>query len=89
MLSLGALLAAGLGVTTLPALALPRQHPELCFIPLCEPTLDRTLGIITPRGRSPSPATRALLQKVRDCIPIRLAGYADAGRQFTDLRETG
>lgn len=89
MLSLGALLAAGLGVTTLPALALPRQHPELCFIPLCEPALDRTLGIITPRGRSPSPAARALLQQVRDCIPIRLAGYADAGHPFTDLRETG
>lgn len=89
MLSLGALLATGLGVTTLPALALPRHHPELRFVALHEPLIRRTIGILTPQGRSLSPAARELRQQLCSSVSTRLADEHDATHSFTDLQETG
>ncbi len=60
MASLLALLREGLGVTTLPRLVVPDDDPELVFVALAEPRVEREIGIITPKGHALSPATKAM-----------------------------
>lgn len=51
----------GLGVAAVPQLAMPdRDHVTLVSIPLVEPTVTRTLGLIRRRGRQLGPAAQAL-----------------------------
>lgn len=77
MISLLAMLRAGIGITTLPELALAPDDPDLCFVPLDDPRVEREIGILTPRRESLSPAARALheciVEGVRD---LPLAGEA-------------
>ena len=55
------LVEAGLGVAAVPRLAMPQSdHPMLVSIPLVEPTITRTVGLIRRRGRSLSPAAQQL-----------------------------
>ncbi len=55
------LVEAGLGVAAVPRLAMPgTDHPVLVSIPLVEPTVTRTVGLIRRRGRSLSPAAQQL-----------------------------
>jgi DNA-binding transcriptional LysR family regulator len=52
---------AGLGVAAVPRLAMPRRgHPLLVSIPIVEPEVTRTVGLIRRRGRSLSPAAEHL-----------------------------
>jgi DNA-binding transcriptional LysR family regulator len=54
--SLG-LVEAGLGVSAMPSLAMPAvDHPTLVSIPLTEPVVNRSLGLVYRRGASLSPA---------------------------------
>ncbi len=54
--SLG-MVEAGLGVSAMPSLAMPAEdHPTLVSIPLTEPLVTRTLGLVYRRGASLSPA---------------------------------
>lgn len=54
--SLG-LVEAGLGVSAVPSLAMPAvDHPTLVSIPLVEPVVNRSLGLVYRRGASLSPA---------------------------------
>ncbi len=54
--SLG-LVEAGLGVSAMPSLAMPAvDHPTLVSIPLIEPVVNRSLGLVYRRGASLSPA---------------------------------
>jgi DNA-binding transcriptional LysR family regulator len=60
------LVEAGLGVAAVPKLAMPvRHHPLLVSIPLIEPTVERTLGIVRRRGRTLAPAALALYELVK------------------------
>ncbi len=68
VISLLAMLRAGMGVTALPQLALDPADAELCFIGLSNPTVQRELGILTPRRHTLSPAAKAL----RACILERM-----------------
>jgi len=55
------LVEAGLGVTAVPRLAMPQAgHPTLAAVPLVEPTVTRTVGLIRRRGRSLPPAAQEL-----------------------------
>jgi DNA-binding transcriptional LysR family regulator len=55
------LVEAGLGVAAVPRLAMPgSDHPTLVSVPLVEPTITRTMGLIRRRGRSLSPAAQQL-----------------------------
>jgi DNA-binding transcriptional LysR family regulator len=55
------LVEMGLGVAAVPRLAMPgRGHPTLVSVPLVEPKVTRTLGLIRRRGRNLSPAAQAL-----------------------------
>lgn len=54
--SLG-LVEAGLGVAALPRMALPATpHPRISTIPLTEPTITRTIGVVRVPGTNRSPA---------------------------------
>lgn len=70
---LAALIAQGLGVSILPALAADtHSFDRLRFIPLEQPRLEREICIITRRGRALGPAAAALLESVQQ----QLAGMA-------------
>lgn len=60
MVSLTAMLVAGLGVTTLPRLAFPEEYERLRFVPLSEPRVEREIGLLRLAGRSLSPGARAM-----------------------------
>ena len=63
------MLEAGVGVSILPAIALPvREHPTLVARPLVEPVMSRSIGIYRRRDRSLSPAAAALLDVVRSVL---------------------
>ena len=55
------LVEAGLGVAAVPRLAMPEAgHATLASVPLTEPSLTRTLGLVRRRGRSLTPAAQQL-----------------------------
>jgi DNA-binding transcriptional LysR family regulator len=55
------LVEAGLGVTAVPAMAMPTVgHPILISVPLVEPQVIRSVGLIKRRGRSLTPAALEL-----------------------------
>jgi DNA-binding transcriptional LysR family regulator len=59
--TLVALVEAGLGVAAVPRLAMPlTDHPTLVSVPLVDPAITRTVGLIRRRGRSLSPAAQQL-----------------------------
>jgi len=60
--SLLALVAAGVGVTTLPRQAVPVDREDVVFKEIDSLKLIRTLGIITHKGRTLSPAANACAQ---------------------------
>lgn len=60
MISLLAMLEAGMGITTLPRFAFPLEHCQLRFIPLSEPLVVRDIGIVCLANRSLPVAAQAL-----------------------------
>ena len=59
--TLVAFVEAGLGVAAVPRLSMPRKgHPALVSVPIVEPVVTRTVGLIKRRGRSLSPAAEHL-----------------------------
>ncbi len=70
MISLVAMLEAGLGVTTLPRFAFPQESSTLTFIPLSTPQVVRSIGIVRLSNKSLSPAAEALVQFIlQQCQP--------------------
>jgi DNA-binding transcriptional LysR family regulator len=69
--ALVSLVAAGLGVGVVPRLAMPIDaHPLLVSIPLVEPALSRTVGLVRRHGRPLTPAAQRfyeiLLESLKD-----------------------
>lgn len=62
MISLLAMLEAGMGITTLPRFAFPLEHSQLRFIPLSEPLVTRDIGIVCLANRSLPVAAQALFE---------------------------
>ncbi|MCK9509149.1 MAG: LysR family transcriptional regulator [Pigmentiphaga sp.] len=61
IMSLLGMVEAGLGVAAIPRLALPlTTHPTIVALPLNNPRVTRTLGLITRHGKSLSPAAQLL-----------------------------
>jgi len=60
MLSLIAMLEAGLGITTLPWFAFPKENKKLRFIPLTTPNVIRHIGLVQLKNKSLSPSADAL-----------------------------
>lgn len=71
MISLTAMLVAGIGITTLPRLAFPQEYERLRFIPLVDPLVERELGLLRPGKRSLSPAAQAMEAFVIESLRAR------------------
>lgn len=68
--TLEGMLKAGLGITALPALAMPADGASgLVFRPLQRPALRREIGLITRKGRSLSPAAQRLHDLIVETLP--------------------
>ena len=66
------LLMAGLGISALPALAVPRYRgSELVVRPLVGPAVEREIAIIIRHGRSLPPAAEAMAAMIRAKVPAR------------------
>lgn len=61
MISLIAMLEAGLGITTLPWYAFPQGNTQLTFIPLHTPVIARGIGIVRLNNKSLTPPAQALV----------------------------
>ncbi|SNT08638.1 transcriptional regulator, LysR family [Noviherbaspirillum humi] len=72
------LVEAGLGVGVVPRLSMPiGEHPALASVPIAEPELTRTLGLIRRRARPLAPAAQhfydLLLESLRNNSPLAAA----------------
>lgn len=64
---------AGLGIAVVPRLSMPMgKHPTLVSVPLTDPSVERTVGLIRRRGRELPPSARQLYQMVEKTWPRRL-----------------
>jgi DNA-binding transcriptional LysR family regulator len=67
--ALVSLIEAGLGIGVVPRLSMPVSgHPSLVSIPITEPTLTRTLGLIHRRGRPLAPAAQHFYDLLLDSL---------------------
>ncbi len=76
IISLKATLRAGLGITALPRLSLAPNEPELAFVPLHEPSVERELGLVTRKRQTLSPAAQALRRCMLDLLTPKAASEA-------------
>ncbi|MGO3124122.1 MAG: LysR family transcriptional regulator [Advenella sp.] len=61
------LVEAGVGIAAVPSLAMPvGDHPTLVSIPLVEPSISRTVGLIRRVDRTLPPAAKQLYDYVKD-----------------------
>ncbi|MFG3047964.1 LysR family transcriptional regulator [Streptomyces sp. NPDC048241] len=60
------LVAAGLGVSLIPAIALTSVPPGLRVLPVAPPVPARHIGVAMPRGRGDHPYVRTLVGALRD-----------------------
>jgi DNA-binding transcriptional LysR family regulator len=64
--------SAGLGIAVLPELALTKAfHPKLVSIPLSDPAITRTLGLIVRKGGRLSPPAQLLSDLVESAVAQR------------------
>jgi DNA-binding transcriptional LysR family regulator len=69
-----ALVEAGIGVAAVPGLSvLPGRQDGIVGIPLINPEIKRTLGLISKRDHSMAPAARTLYEMLAEALP-RLDG---------------
>lgn len=68
MISLTAMVEAGLGATVLPQLARPVGRDRLRFVTVQEPVVERRLGLLSLDGRALSPAARALYDVIAEAF---------------------
>jgi len=64
MVSLIAMLEAGVAATTLPFLAVPENNARLRFLALVDPGVEREVGLLQTRDSTLSPAAKALKELV-------------------------
>ena len=64
--TVGGLIHAGLGLSALPASTLPLLgSTDFVSRPLTEPSISRSIGLVTLKSRSPSPQAEALMKLIR------------------------
>ena len=86
----GGLVAAGLGITALPrlAIALIAGH-DLVVRPLVKPLLQRSIGIVVRASRQPSPAMVTFLQAITaEAADLSKVAYNTEPQHGADTRNT-
>jgi DNA-binding transcriptional LysR family regulator len=81
VLTIVGLVEAGLGIAAVPRLAMPpADHPLLVSVPLVEPAVERTIGLIRLRARHLPPAAQQLYDMIRamGSVPARKSAAASA-----------
>ncbi len=68
MMSLYPLLERNVGVTTLPRMATSAAHPDLVWLPLSSPAVERTIGIQTLAGRTLSPPAQMFSELCQELL---------------------
>ncbi len=64
--TVGGLIRTGLGLSALPASTLPLLGAaDIATRPLIEPSVNRSIGLVTLKSRSPSPQAEALMKIIR------------------------
>jgi DNA-binding transcriptional LysR family regulator len=64
-MSVVSLVEAGVGIAAVPRLAMPDDdHPLLVSVPLVDPVVSRTVGLIRRRGRVLSAAAQQLYDMI-------------------------
>ena len=72
---------SGLGVAAVPRLSMPRKgHPLLVSLPIVDPEVTRTVGLIKRRGRSLSPAAEHLYEMLRTVAQKQTAARKSSAR---------
>jgi len=67
-----ALVEAGMGVAAVPGLSvLPGRQGDIVGIPLVDPEIQRTLGLISKRNHSMAPAARTLFEMLKEDLVRR------------------
>jgi DNA-binding transcriptional LysR family regulator len=70
-----ALVEAGMGVAAVPGLSvLPGRPDTIVGVPLVNPPIHRTLGLISKRNHSMAPAARTLFEMLREALLPRDSG---------------
>jgi DNA-binding transcriptional LysR family regulator len=70
-----ALVEAGMGVAAVPGLSvLPGRPDTIVGVPLVNPPIHRTLGLISKRNHSMAPAARTLFEMLREALLPRESG---------------
>jgi DNA-binding transcriptional LysR family regulator len=70
-----ALVEAGLGVAAVPGLSvLPGRPDTIVGVPLVNPAIHRTLGLISKRTHGMAPAARTLFEMLREALVPRASG---------------
>lgn len=65
--TVGALVSQGLGVAALPSLTIPLlRFADLAEVPIRKPVVERTMGLVQRRGRTPSVAAASLIRAIPD-----------------------
>jgi len=76
-----ALVDAGMGVAAVPGLSvLPGSQDGIVGVPLVNPRIDRTLGLISKRHHSMAPAARTLFEMLMQTLSKRPAEASDKVR---------
>ena len=68
---------AGIGVAAVPGLSvLPGRLDGIVGVPLVNPEIKRTLGLISKRDHSMAPAARTLFEMLSEALLGRAAGLS-------------
>lgn len=71
VLSLLALVRAGLGITILPRLSIPASEKDVSFVPIHDTAARRSVGLITRSIERSTPATEAFMVELRTVLRKR------------------
>lgn len=75
--ALVSMVEAGLGIGVVPQLAMPSaDHGTLVSIPLRDPVVTRTIGLIHPRGKTLNPVARLFYELLADRVGRRAGVHA-------------
>ena len=73
MISLVAMLETGTSYTTLPRLAFEEDYSSLSFIPLLEPAVARSVGILRQRAVSATPIAVEVMTLLKNALRVYMA----------------
>ena len=73
MISLVAMLETGTSYTTLPRLAFEEDYSSLSFIPLLEPAVARSVGILRQRAVSATPIALEVMTLLKNALRVYMA----------------